>query len=132
MNNIEKKPGFSQVAVWPACIVKQGQGEELETYILRNFNTRVQYLETVYTGATATEPGGRADTLLALHEEDSQAFAVGGRMALGMRWLEDVIGNADTAGEFNLYPDRIRDYQTWSWFADKQDAMDQVTQEQED
>ena len=119
MENIKLNEGFSQVCVWPACIVKDaGDGiEGFVDFMLEKFDVRVQYLEEIKTGpdtkngVPVPETGNRNDLFFAVHKEDIVKFAVP-RLQAGIRWIEDVLakGNYSTP----LYPKRIFDYTCWN------------------
>ena len=108
MTNAVLKPGFSQVCVWPATVVGD-QVEAFEQHMFDKMGVRVQYLEEVVTGPGEGGPGGRNDVRFAIHDEDIGKFAVP-RLSMGISWIEDVFAN----GGGVLYPDRIREYKTWS------------------
>lgn len=108
--NVERETGMTQVCVWPGTIVGEDQAFEFEKFFCDEFNTRVQYLEEIKTNPDPGDPetGGRNDVFFAVVCEDIAQFAIP-RLSIGVRWLEDVIGN----GGAYLYPARVLDYQTW-------------------
>jgi hypothetical protein len=106
--NKQLNNGFTQVCVWPSTLV-DGDIAGLTQFFLDEFNTRIQYLEEIVTGADSTGPGGRNDVLFAVHDDDVMKFAVP-RFKLGVRWIEDVYGNGHGA----LYPERVAEYQCWT------------------
>ena len=112
--NIELKENFSQVCVWQATLVEKGQEQDFEKFIFDTLNSRVQFLEVIFTspdfenGFPVEGTGGRSDVFFALHEDDIGKFAVS-RLFYGFRWIEDVYLN----GHGNLYPERVADYKTW-------------------
>ena len=106
---------FTQVCVWPGCIVGPTSVEAFEAHMLKAFNARTKYLEEVLTapdrdkkGYPIEGTGGRNDLFFAVHTDDIGHFAVP-RLSYGIRWIEDVYGN----GNGHLYPARIADYQSW-------------------
>jgi hypothetical protein len=114
--NVERKPGFSQVCVWMGVTEVEDRVEEFEKFFLYTFSgTRIQYLETILTnpdrtpfGSIVEETGGRSDVFFAVHSEDIAKFAVP-RLQYGIRWIEDVYLN----GGGYLYPERVAEYRTW-------------------
>jgi len=114
--NIERPEGFSQVCVWPACLVKNedtGQTEEtFEKFMMVQFGIRVKYLEEIITlpDKGDLESGGRNDLFFAVHQEDVGKFAVP-RLMVGIRWIEDVLEPCNYHN--NIYPDRVFGYKSW-------------------
>lgn len=114
MSNITRNEGFTQVAVWQGTIVGPAMVAEFEQFFLNEMNVRVQFLEEVSTlpdqqdGEAVAGTGGRNDCFFAVHDEDTARFAVP-RLAMGIRWIEDVYGNEQ--GE--IYPARIAEYKSW-------------------
>lgn len=121
--NTKLKNGFTQVCVWPACIVvdneeiRQDKINEFEQFIFDNFKTRSQYLEEIKTKPDYDEhkliegTGGRNDLFFAVHNEDIGQFAVP-RLAMGIRWIEDVLATDNYRCQ--IYPDRVFKYITWN------------------
>lgn len=114
MSNITLNEGFTQVAVWPGTIVGASMVSEFEQFFLNEMKVRVQFLEEVQTlpdmqeGEAVEGTGGRNDCFFAVHDEDTAQFAVP-RLAMGIRWIEDVYGNE----EGGIYPARIEAYKSW-------------------
>ena len=107
--NIKLKKGFKQVCVWPGTVLGKGKVKEFEAFIAQEFNgVKAQYLEEIKTGPDSTGPGGRNDLFFAIRTKDVGKFAVP-RLAVGIRWIEDVYGN----GGGNLYPARVKEYKSW-------------------
>jgi hypothetical protein len=120
---------FTQLCVWPGCIVL-GPGilptsqkgidaiKEFEKVMADEFSgTRVQYVEEILTlpdrtlkGDPVPGTGGRTDLFFYVHVDDISKFAVP-RMAIGIRWWEDVLNN----GGGVLYPQRILEKYPKSW-----------------
>jgi hypothetical protein len=76
-------------------------------------------METITTGPdrdengnASFETGGRVDTIFAVHDDDVMKFAVP-RLAMGIRWIEDVLDNEARETEHSIYPDRVKEYRTW-------------------
>jgi len=114
---MDKKEGFSQVCVWPACIVGAEKVKEFEDLMKENFGVRVQYLEEIETFPDRDEfdkniegTGGRNDLFFAIHNEDVGSFAIK-RLNFGIRWVEDVL--ADCNYSQRIYPERVFEYKTW-------------------
>ena len=115
--NAEKVEGFSQVCVWPATIVEEGQEKEFEEFMLKTFGTRVRFLESISTapdkgkdGSPVPKTGGRLDVFFAVHDEDVGKFAVP-RLGYGIRWIEDALAKCNHSA--HLYPPRVKKYKTW-------------------
>lgn len=115
--NVERKPEFSQVVVWPGAVVGADRVAAFEQWMLDNFGARVQYLEEVKTNPdrdTLGEPvpgtGERNDVLFGIHAGDIEGFAHP-RFAYGMRWVEDAVA-AHNGGD-TLYPEHVKGYCTW-------------------
>jgi hypothetical protein len=115
--------GFTQVCVWEGYEVKSGK--EFEKIIKKNTGHTVKYLETILTnpdtdkkGNPVPETGGRSDIFFAIEDKDHSFTAV--KMALGIRWFEDVIMN----GGRYLYPDRVMDY--WCWVGDERALLSMI------
>ena len=115
-NNIERKENYNQVCVWPGTIVGQEKIEEFQDFMLKEFNTRVQYLEEIKTfpdqrnGKNVEGTGERNDVFFAVHQEDIGKFSVP-RLMVGIRWIEDVLANGNYKNK--IYPERVFDYKTW-------------------
>jgi hypothetical protein len=126
-NNVSRNAGFKQVCVWPATIVvPEGANaaarviviQEFEKFFLDTQGWRIQYLEEIKTnpdtdlgtGRAVEGTGGRNDVLFALHDDDVDKAAVS-RLAIGIRWIEDVLSPQNYSSM--LYPDRVRFYQVW-------------------
>ena len=116
MKNIERKPDYNQVVVWPGTLIKLEQLPEFKQFILDELGTRAQYLETILTapdmtdGSPVEDTGGRSDVFFAIHKDDINHFALK-RLALGMRWIEDAISEVN--GGCVLYPERVKGYCHW-------------------
>ena len=87
--------------------------EDFEKYFLDEFNVRVKFLEIVITNGNIerNEEGGRSDLFFYLHDDDVMKFAVE-RLAMGIRWWEDVVSYNDNA---YLYPQEILDKYKVKW-----------------
>jgi hypothetical protein len=112
----EKKEDFNQVCVWPGTLVGKEKVKEFEEFLKESLGARTQYLEEFETLPDTVdysgETGGRNDVLFAVHKEDVSKFALA-RLQFGMRWIEDVLDNAERSGELSIYPPHIKDYRTW-------------------
>lgn len=125
--NVKLKNGFSQVCIWPACMVvndedanksEQEKINAFEKFMLDNFKTRVQYLEEIKTspdldtqGNIVEGTGGRNDLFFAAHAEDIGQFAIP-RLTMGIRWIEDVLSTGNY--KQRIYPNRIFKYVSWN------------------
>jgi len=116
IENIKIEERFSQVCVWPSTIVGKEKIKDFEEFMMKEFKTRVQYLEEIKTfpdkvnGKSDPETGGRNDVFFAVHDEDVGKFAIP-RLAVGIRWIEDVLSKVNYNQK--IYPKRVFDYMTW-------------------
>jgi hypothetical protein len=108
--NIKREEGFEQVCVWPGTVVGDDRDQFIQD-MLDIFKTKVIYLEEIKTNADETGPGGRNDLFFAVHKDDITHFAIQ-RLSHGIRWIEDVYFNH----QGDIYPERVKDYQTWNPF----------------
>lgn len=125
--NIKTEPPYTQVCVWPGTsVLEPGVPDKIrikvfEEFMLKEFNTRVQYLEEIKTapdmkdGYPVQGTGGRIDLFFVAHSEDLGRFAVP-RLKAGIRWVEDVIDNEKHRDNGSIYPERVQQY--WSWKID--------------
>jgi len=118
-NNIELKEGYSQVCIWPACLVGNERIEEFTNFMKEEFDIKIQYLEEINTysdkdnkGDNIPETGDRNDLFFAVHEEDIMKFAVP-RFEYGIRWIEDVLSKGNYKSP--IYPKRVFEYVTWNY-----------------
>jgi hypothetical protein len=88
---------FIQVCVWPGTVVGEGNKKDFEDWAQEEFGVRVMYCEEIETLPTpgVEGTGGRNDLFFRVHTEDIGKFAVP-RLAIGIRWWEDVLGNGDS------------------------------------
>lgn len=100
--NIEQLENYTQVCVWEGVVLDQGEINEFQDWVLKTFNTRAQYLESI-----VVKPN-REDVIFAIHSDDTNKFAVP-RLQYGIRWIEDVFSN----GGGRLYPARFSKYKSW-------------------
>lgn len=109
-NKLEVKENpFTQLCVWPGTLVGKEKIEEFTQFMSDNFyGTRIKYVEEVKTlpdvvnGKVVPDTGGRNDVFFYVHTDDLSKFSIT-RLAYGIRWWEDVLGN----GGGNIYPDSI-------------------------
>ena len=113
----ERLPNYTQVCVFPSLLVDEDKIQEFTDQIKEVFDTRVQYLETILTkpdvGDQSGETGGRSDVFLAVHQEDIAKFAVR-RLQYGIRWIEDVMSNANEYHLNPIYPEYVEGYKSWN------------------
>lgn len=85
---------YQVIAVWHGTILPERQvvREEFQKWMLDTFGARVRVVGLAKTEPDTYGPGGRADLLFAIHNDDVSTFAVK-RLSAGFRWLEDVILN---------------------------------------
>jgi len=118
---MERRKDHTQVCVWPGTVVQKCDNptpiEEFEDFFIKNFDTRVQYIEEIVTdpdtkdGVIVEETGGRTDVFFAIHKDDIGKFAIK-RLELGIRWIEDVLAPCNY--RCPIYPERVFEYKTWS------------------
>jgi len=113
----DKKENFTQVCIWPACIVGKDKAEEFENLMLERFDVRVQYLEEINTkpdkdsnGSIVEGTGNRNDLFFAVHDDDVGKFAIP-RLQYGIRWIEDALEPENYSQ--HLYPERVSEYKCW-------------------
>jgi len=117
MPNVPLKEGFTQVVVWPGTVLEAEQVPEFKQWIMDEFRTRAQFLETILTapdirnGAPVEGTGGRSDLFFAIHKDDVGKFAIP-RFDYGMRWVEDMVASIN--GGCVLWPERIKEYCSWN------------------
>lgn len=112
----ERLPNYTQVCVFPGLIVDEDKIQEFVDQIKEVFDTRVQYLETITTKPDVDDPentGGRLDVFLAVHQDDIAKFAVR-RLQYGIRWIEDILSNANGYHLNPIYPEYVEGYKTWN------------------
>lgn len=108
---------FTQLCVWQGTSLEGSSVEEFEKYFKDELGCKIKFSEAVVTlpdrgedGDKVENTGGRTDLFFYIHEDDMGKFAIR-RLAFGIRWWEDVIGNR----EHFIYPiDVIKNYpNTW-------------------
>ena len=99
-----------QICVWPGTLCGPEKIAEFEKFMQDEFKVKVKYLEEVVTGPGKGGPGGRNDLFFSVAAEDTGRFAVQ-RLAYGIRWWEDVLGNGDGC----LYPQKVLTRYPKSW-----------------
>lgn len=117
-SNVELRDGFTQVCVWPGCLV-EGDVKGFLKFLRDELGVRAQYLEEMDTGpdrdgdgGPVRDTGGRNDVFFAVHDDDlSGGFAVQ-RLAIGIRWIEDVLAEGNYSSP--IYPERVFGYRSWS------------------
>jgi len=115
--NVEKKEKFTQVCVWPSCIVGEDRIEEFEEFMREKFGIRVQYLEEIKTnpdkdvdGNIIEGTGNRNDLFFAIHDEDVGKFVIP-KLMYGISWIEDTLASCNNTS--HLYPERVKEYECW-------------------
>ena len=115
--NTVKKEKFNQVCVWEGTTVGDDKIKEFENFMMKQFKTRIQYLEEIETnpdldanGEPIEGTGNRSDLFFSVHNDDVGKFAVP-RLQYGIRWIEDVLDKDNY--QQKLYPSRVFEYKTW-------------------
>ena len=111
MENQTIEAPFTQVCVWPACVVGAEGVAEFETSLASHMGVRIKYLEEIVTEPGDGGEGGRNDLFFALHSEDVGKFAVP-RLQMGIRWIENVLSKANYRDP--IYPARVFGYKSWT------------------
>ena len=123
----ERLPNYAQVCVFPGLLVDEDKIQEFTDQIKEVFDTRVQYLETILTkpdvGDQSGETGGRSDVFIAVHQDDIEKFAVR-RLQYGIRWIEDVLSNANEYHLNPIYPEYVEGYKSWNADGNRDDDSD--------
>ena len=103
MSNQMSTNPFVQLCVWPGTVLGDSTPEDFENFFLEEMAVRVKYHTEVKTrpdldaaGRPVAETGGRNDLFFFVHNEDSAKFAIP-RLAMGIRWWEDVIKYNDNS-----------------------------------
>lgn len=96
---------FHQICVWTGVTLGDLTPEEFEQFMQDEFEVRTQFKEVAITNGSAErdEIGGRSDLIFAIHDNDISQFAIA-RLAVGIRWWEDVVSYNDGA---YLYTDEV-------------------------
>lgn len=104
---------FTQLCVWPGCVMGDNTPEDFEKYLLEEMDVRVKFAEEVTTNGSVErhEEGGRKDLLFFIHADDISKFA-GRRLMMGIRWWEDVVSYNDGA---YLYSEEILNKYPVTW-----------------
>ena len=89
---------FNQLCVWQGVTLEGSAPEELEKYFKENLDVTVKFSEAVITNGSVSrkEEGGRSDLLFYILDDDVLRFAET-KLALGIRWWEDVVFYNDGA-----------------------------------
>ncbi len=103
---------YNQVCIWHGTVVGESEIQNFENWLMEEFGVRGIYCEEVITLPTPGEEGtgGRNDLFFRVHNEDVGKFAIP-RLAFGIRWWEDVLGN----GNAFLYPEEILEKYPATW-----------------
>ena len=101
---------FTQLCVWEGVTLGDSSPVEFIAWLEKEFGCRFRYVKEVKTLPDATGPSGRIDQFFYVHSEDQNKFAVP-RLACGIRWWEDVLGN----GGRHLYPPEFLEEHPKTW-----------------
>ena len=104
---------FNQLCVWEGTIVGADEVANFENWLQSEFGVRGKYVEEIKTLPTPGEEettGGRNDLFFRVHNDDIEKFAVK-RLAFGIRWWEDVLGN----GNGVLYTNEVLEKYPKTW-----------------
>lgn len=88
---------FKQLCVWPGIVLGEITPQDFEQYFFDGLGVRVKYHTEVKTlpdldehDEPVPDTGDRNDLFFYIHDEDVVKFAVP-RLAMGIRWWEDVV-----------------------------------------
>ena len=107
---------FKQLCVWPGTYLGDTTVQGFEDFFKNEYGVTVKFAEEVKTlpdvedGRVVEGTGGRHDIFFYIASEDISIFAIP-RLAIGIRWWEDVIGN----GGGSIYPQSILDKYPVTW-----------------
>lgn len=103
---------FIQLCVWPGTTLGDKTPEEFEADMGEMFEARIKFAEEVKTLPCPEkgEEGGRIDLFFYVHNNDILKFSVP-RLACGIRWWEDVLGN----GYAYQYPKEVLNKYPRTW-----------------
>lgn len=108
---------FKQLCVWQGTMLGKTTAKEFEEFF-KEQGFSVKFAEEVITnpdldefGAVVPGTGGRHDLLFYIAEEDVMKFAIP-RLAIGIRWWEDVVSYNDGA---HLYSDEVLNRYPVNW-----------------
>ena len=110
---MESENKFNQLCVWQGTVLGDSSVEDFTNFFKENFNARVKFCEEVKTNGSVerNEEGGRNDIFFYIHDDDMGHFALK-RLALGIRWWEDVVSYNDGA---YLYSQDVLDGYPIKW-----------------
>jgi len=114
MENVELKPGYQQVCIWPGTLMGDSTPEDFEKHF-SDLGFKVQFLEEIETKPDVQDPyntGGRHDVFFAIHNDDVLRFAIP-RLAMGIRWIEDSTAEINNYHLNPIYPERVLKYKCW-------------------
>lgn len=111
---------YNQICVWPSMILKKDKIDDFEKLFDEKFNISVKYLETIETfpdrdenGCSIENTGGRSDVFFAINlTNENKSFCIE-RLAMGIRWIEDALGEWNDYDENPIYPERVKEYRRW-------------------
>ena len=110
-DNPKRKPGFTQVYVWPGTLLPESDISKFIDWLSSQFGVRGQYLETIVTlprDEDGPESGGRHDVFFSVHDDDLPQFSVP-RLEWGIFHVESIFLNLG----HKAYPERIKGYASW-------------------
>ena len=116
MNIVKDDKNWTQVCVWEGTVLGDTPSSEFEEWVQEQFKCRARFIAQVETLPGEGGPGGRQDLFFYVHSEDVGKFAVP-RLAFGIRWWEDVLGN----GHAPIYPAEVLEAlrPTWDYAGDQ-------------
>ena len=121
---IDEKGGidnYTQLCVWPATALKEGDEPALVNFFKEKMNTRIKFAQVALTlpdkhmGEPVPDTGNRSDVLFWVHSDDIMKFAMP-RLSMGIRWWEDVLDNeVQRNGHVAIYPKELLEKYPYTW-----------------
>lgn len=101
MNNNTNETKFEQVCVWPFTLCEQNEAEAFTAFFADKFGVKVKFIGENKVNDKQT------DVLFYIASDDIGKFAVP-RLQIGIRWLEDVVANAEANSAFYPVPSGVK------------------------
>jgi hypothetical protein len=115
---------YSQLCVMQSTTLEGASPAEFEAFIFEETECTIRFAEEVTTLPGLGGEGGRRDLFFWVANADLAKFAIR-RLALGIRWWEDVLGN----GNGVIYPLEILHKYPNTWQVE--DEVDEITEVEE-
>ena len=93
---------MKQLCVWPGTVLTEDQHDDFREFFKKELGAVVGTIEQVTTlpnkdkeGNDVPDTGGRSDIFFTVVEGTNMGVFALKRLALGVRWWEDVLGNGN-------------------------------------